>query len=64
MQKSKKSLIAEAADMVAKASELLEKASEEAIREKSPDEANSLLCLSLDSIKFSNKIKAKKGESK
>lgn len=64
MQKDKKSLISEAAAMAAKASELLEKASEEAIKEKSFNEANFLLCLSLDAIKFSNRIKFSNGSKK
>lgn len=68
MQKDKKNLRTKAAAMAAKASELLEKASEEAIKEKDFDEANLLLCWSLDAIKLSNKIKfsgnTKKGESR
>lgn len=64
MKRDKKALVLEAATMVARASELLEEASEKAIKEKSFDEANSLLCLSLDAIKFSNRIKSKEGKTR
>lgn len=59
MQKDKESLIMKAAVMIAKASELLEETSEKAVKEKSFDEANLLLCLSLDAVKFSSRISSR-----